>query len=114
MGTGFNKRKKQAKMMQEKSVQMQEQMKTLEVTGAAVNNLVEITINGDNDIVKVKIKPECVDPEDVEGLEDLIKAAHHDALKKLQKESPLSGGFPGMGGGMPGLQGLPGLGGLGL
>lgn len=115
MGTGFNKRKKQAKMMQEKIMQMQEQMKELEITGSSGNGLVEITLNGENEILRVKIKPECVDPEDVEGLEDLIKAAHSDAHKKLQKQSSLpTGGMPGLGGAMSGFPGMPDLSGLGL
>ncbi len=115
MGTGYNKRKKQAKMMQEELAKMQDKMKNLEVAGSAGNGLVEVTLNGDNEVIKVRIKPDCVDPEDVEGLEDLIKAACNDAQEKLKKESPMDlsnmmGGMPG--GGMPGMPGLGGLGGF--
>ncbi len=113
MGTGFNKRKKQAKMMQEQLKQMQEKMKDLEIVGTAANGLVEVVINGDNEVKRVKINPDCVDPEDVEGLEDLIKVAVNDAQEKLKKESPM--GMPGMGGGgMPNIPGMPDLGSLGL
>ena len=42
----------------------------------------------------LKIKPECVDPEDVEGLEDLIRAAYNDAVAKLEKTSMSDMGMP--------------------
>jgi DNA-binding YbaB/EbfC family protein len=87
MGTGFNKRKKQAKAMQEQMMQLQSQVKDIEVVGSAGNGLVEITLNGDNELKKIKIKPDCVDPEDVEGLEDLIAAAHRDAHSKVKEQS---------------------------
>ncbi|MFT4553849.1 MAG: DNA-binding YbaB/EbfC family protein [Chlamydiales bacterium] len=102
MGTGFSKKKKQAKKMQEEFSRMQDEMKNTEVTGKAGNGLVEITLNGENEIKKIKINPECVDPEDVEGLEDLIKAAHNDATKQLQSQQM----NPEMLGGLGGLSGL--------
>ena len=75
MGTGFSKKKKQAKMFQDTIAKMQEDMKNTEVTGQAGNGLVVVTVNGEHQLTNITIKPECVDPEDVEGLEDLIKAA---------------------------------------
>lgn len=103
MGTGFAKKKKQAKMMQGEFMKMQEKIKELEVEGTAGNGLVTIVLDGDNRMKKLVIKPECVDPDDIDGLQDLIKAAYGDALTKLQKESskgmpqlpPGMGGFPG-------------------
>jgi len=89
MGTGFSKRKKQAKMMQEQMMKMQEEMKNLEATGTAGNGLVTITINGDHEITAIKIKPECVDADDIEGLEDLIKAAYKHALDQIKEHSPM-------------------------
>lgn len=87
MGTGFAKKKKQAKMLQEQFSKMQTQLKETEVTGTAGNGLVSLTLNGEHELKQIKIKPECVDPEDVEGLEDLIKAAYGDALNKLKSET---------------------------
>ena len=86
-------------MLQSQLTQMQSQMQNTEVTGTAGNGLVSITLNGDNDLKSIVIKPDCVDPEDVEGLQDLIKAAYNDAKKKLQEHSPM----PNMAGGMPDL-----------
>lgn len=94
MGTGFSKKKKQAKALQEQFSQIQSQIKQSEATGVAANGLVTITLTGEHDLKQIKIKPECVDPEDIEGLEDLIKAAHHDAVNKLKAQQPT--GIPGM------------------
>lgn len=88
MGTGFSKKKKQAKMLQEQLTKLQSQMQTSEAIGSAGNGLVTLTLTGEHELKQIKIKPECVDPEDVEGLEDLIKAAYADAVNKLKAESP--------------------------
>ena len=93
MGSGFAKKKKEAKLMQQQLSKMQDEMSSLEVTGSAGNGLVQITLNGDGDLKKMSIKPECVDPEDIEGLETLIKAAHADAKKQIQEKSPKMPGF---------------------
>jgi len=101
MGSGFLKKKKQAKLFQQQLSQMQdtisEKLEAIEVTGAAGNGLVHITLTGSNEMKKIQIKPECVDPEDIEGLETLIRAAYNDAYAKLkeQTESPSAmSGFP--------------------
>lgn len=104
MGTGFSKKKKQAKMFQEQFSKMQEKMQETEVIGTSGNGLVTITLTGEHELKQIKIKPDCVDPEDVEGLEDLIKAAYKDALTKLKNESPK----------MPNLPGMPNLGSFGI
>ena len=71
MGSGYSKMKKQAKMFQEQMAKMQEDMQNLEVTGSSGNGLVQITLSGEKEIKKLSINPECVDPEDIEGLQDL-------------------------------------------
>lgn len=88
MGTGFAKKKKQARLMQDQLRKMQEQMQHTEVVGTAGNGLVTITLSGEEELKSIVIKPECVDPEDVEGLQDLIKAAHKDAMTKLKAQTP--------------------------
>lgn len=101
MGSGFLKKKKQAKMMQAQFSQMQEQLsgqlEQMEVVGSAGAGLVEITLNGANDMKRIKINPECVDKDDIEGLETLIKAAYTDACTKIKEQSEPSvmmGGMP--------------------
>ena len=97
MGSGFSKMKKQARMMQEQMAEMKKKMQTTFVTGSAGNSLVEITMNGDKEVSKVKISPECVDKDDIEGLEDLVMAAINDAAAKADEACP----SPGMGMGLP-------------
>lgn len=102
MGTGFSKKKKQARAMQQQFMDMQGKLNDLEVVGTAGNGLVTMTLNGEGQIKRLKIKPECVDPDDIEGLEDLIVSAHKEAQEKLKKESSLGlptlpEGFPDLG-----------------
>lgn len=97
MGTGFAKKKKEAREMQNQIGKIHEQMQNAEASGSAGNGLVTLTINGDKELKSIKIKPECVDPEDIEGLEDLIKAAYADAVRHLPKPQGLPFNFPGMG-----------------
>lgn len=88
--------------LQAQLAKMQEAVEAAEAEGKAGNGLVSITLNGGNDMVAIKIQPDCVDPEDVEGLEDLIKAAYQDALEKVREKT------------MQGMGGMPGMGGMGL
>jgi nucleoid-associated protein EbfC len=98
MGSGFAKKKKEARLLQQKFQEMQEKLKETLVTGTAGGGLVEVTLNGESEMVKIKIKPECVDPEDVEGLEDLVKAAYTEAQKKVTDMSEdAMPGMPGAG-----------------
>jgi DNA-binding YbaB/EbfC family protein len=87
MGTGFAKKKKQAKMFQEQLSKMQNDMQNAEAVGSAGNGLVTVTLNGEHEVKKIKINPECVDKDDIEGLEDLMKAAFNDAVSKLKDQS---------------------------
>ena len=90
MGTGFSKKKKQAKMFQAQFSEMQNKMQQTETAGSAGNGLVTLTLSGDYELKSIRISPECVDRDDVEGLQDLIKAAYNDAKKKLEADSPIS------------------------
>jgi hypothetical protein len=83
MGSGFSKMKKQARMMQDQFGQIRENFKKTEYSGSAGNGLVSITIDGEKSIKTLSIKPECVNPNDIEGLQDLIIAAFADAVQKL-------------------------------
>ncbi len=87
MGSGFAKKQKQARQMQEQLQKMQEEMKNSSFTGESGAGLVTVVLNGEKVLKKITIKPECVDPTDVEGLEDLIQAAFIDASKKAESDS---------------------------
>lgn len=78
---------KQAQAMQRKLQEAQEEIAETEVTGSAAGGMVEVTMTGDKTPVSVTIKPEAVDPDDVEMLEDMILAALNDANEKAEKLS---------------------------
>ncbi len=89
---------KQAQKMQQELQEAQESLKELEVTGTSGGGLVEVTMTCEKQLSAIKIKPEAVDPEDVEMLEDLIVAAFNDASGKADaiKEEKM-GKFAGLG-----------------
>ena len=84
-GGGFNMQQmmRQAQKMQEQMAQAQEELASVTVTGSAGGGMVEITLTGKREVESVSIKPEAVDPDDVEMLEDLVAAALGDALAKV-------------------------------
>lgn len=75
---------KQAQQMQSKMQEMQAKLETLEVEGVSGAGMVTMTLNGKGDLRRVKIDPKLADPADMEMLEDLIVAAHHDAKVKIE------------------------------
>jgi DNA-binding YbaB/EbfC family protein len=87
MGSGFSKLKKQAKQFEAQYEKMREDLKQQEVVGSAGGGLVTVTLTGDHALKRIEIKPACVDPNDVEGLQDLIKAAFDEANQKLEASS---------------------------
>jgi DNA-binding YbaB/EbfC family protein len=81
--------------------EVQEKIALTEYNGVSGGGLVNVTINGKSEMVKLKIDPSLATPDDVEILEDLIVAAFNDAKKKVDSET--EGSMSGMLGGM----GLP-------
>ena len=61
-----------------------EELEKLRATGSSGGNMVQVTINGKFEILDIKLDPICVDNRDVPMLQDLIKAAHHAAMDKMQ------------------------------
>ncbi|MCI5524028.1 MAG: YbaB/EbfC family nucleoid-associated protein [Spirochaetia bacterium] len=89
--------------MKEQLEKAQAQMQEITATGSSGGNMVQLTINGKFEIVDIHLDPICVDNRDVPMLQDLIKAAHHDAMYKIQEAlksqlGPMLGGmnFPGL------------------
>lgn len=77
---------KQAQQMQDRMAEMQEKLAQREAVGSAGGGLVQVTVNGKQEIKAVKIDPSLVDPAEVEVLEDLIVAAAADARGKMESE----------------------------
>ena len=98
-GGGMNMQQmmKQAQKMQEQMAKAQEELEEAEVEGYA-GGMVTVTMNGKKVMQSLSIKPEAVDPDDVELLEDLILAAYHDAYEKAEALEKEKMPFAGMGG----------------
>jgi nucleoid-associated protein EbfC len=89
---------KQAQEMQAKMAEIQAQLETLEMTGAAGGGMIQLTLNGKGDLKKIKIDKTLLVPEEIEVLEDLIVAAFNDARTKVsahaeQEMQKLTGGL---------------------
>ena len=102
----LNSLMKQAQKLQGDVARVQEELAKLECEGAAGGGLVTATVNGQFEVVRVKIDKSVVDPNDVGMLEDLITAAFNAAATKVRETSkakmqaamgPMAGmGLPGM------------------
>jgi len=97
---------KQIEQMQAQMMKAQEELGEMTVEGSAGGGAVTVVMNGHQQVQRVTIDPEFVDPEDVETLQDAIVAALHDAQQKAQdlmqsKMGAVTGGLGGLG--LPGL-----------
>ena len=107
-GGSMQKQLQQMQAMQRKMEMLQAEIDEKEVETTAGGGAVTAVVNGKKEIVRLEIKPEVVDPDDVEMLEDLIMAAINEAMRQMdeysqQSMSKITGGIGGMGG----LGGLP-------
>ncbi len=100
---GMHALMKQANQMQTRMKKMQEELAQRTFDGTSGGGAVTIQVNGDNQILNVRINPEVVQSGDVEMLQDLILAATNDALKTAKETSQkemekITGGlnFPGL------------------
>ncbi len=94
----INQIMKQAKKLQAKMAEMQEELAKKTVESSVGGGMVKVVANGRQEILSIKIDPEVVNPEDIEMLEDLILSAVNDALKRSQQMvseemSKLTGGL---------------------
>jgi len=80
---------KQAQQMQD---QMQRQMSSIRVEGSAGGGMVKAEMSGNKEILSITIDKEAVDPNDVEMLQDLVKAAVNEAARKVDEEMQSSMG----------------------
>jgi DNA-binding YbaB/EbfC family protein len=94
--------------LQTKMTKLQESMESKKISATSGGGMVTVTVDGKGRIKQVKIDPTCVDPRDVEMLEDLVLAAVSEAQTKASGEyeeemRKATGGLP------MNLPGLPGL-----
>ena len=87
--------------MQEDMETKQAEIENSEFTASAGGGAVEVRVSGKHEILGISIKPEVVDPEDVEMLEDLLLASLNEAIRKASEAmdremSSLTGGLGGL------------------
>ncbi len=91
---------RQAQKLQEQMAKTQEELDEREYTAQAGGGMVTVTAAGKGELKSIVINPECVDPDDVDILQDMILAAVNEAVRlgKEAREQELGKLSPGMGG----------------
>jgi DNA-binding YbaB/EbfC family protein len=95
----LNNLMRQAQQMQSRMQEMQAKAGDVLVDGVAGGGLVQLTLNGKNELTAIKLEKSLLDPNEVEVLKDLIVAAFNDAKAKLDKH--MADGMAKVRGGMP-------------
>ena len=91
-GMNINNLMKEAKKMQADIEKSQAELALKEFESTAGGGAVSVKVTGEKQIKEIKLKPEVVDPDDVEMLEDLILTCVNDALKKVDSAQAASMG----------------------
>ena len=94
---------RQAQKLQQQMAKMQEEIEAREFEATAGGGMATAKVNGKKELLSIEIKPEAVDPDDVEMLQDLVVAAVNEALRMAG--DAMEQGMGKMTGGM----GLPGF-----
>ncbi len=87
MSFNYGNMMKQAKIMQKKMEEIQEELKEMKFEASSGGGVVKVIANGDQEILEVKINKEMVDKDDLDMLEDMIMVASNDAIKQSKEES---------------------------
>ena len=66
---------------------MQQEQETMTYTASAGGGMVTASVNGKHELVNLEIKPEAVDPDDVEMLQDMVMAAVNEAMRTADTEA---------------------------
>lgn len=100
---GMQNLMKQAQQMQQKMATLQKELESREIETSSGGGMIKIKITGKQQITAITINKECVDPNDIASLEDLVKTAVNQAVKESQDMvsgamSKITGGIniPGM------------------
>ena len=99
----MNQMIKQAQKMQDQITELQEDIEAREFSATAGGGVVEVVLTGKKTIKSLNIKPEAVDPEDVEMLQDLIISAINEAVNNIENTTETEMGKITGGVSLPGL-----------
>lgn len=97
---------KRIQEMQQNMQTLQEKLAVAEYSASSGGGAVDVTVNGSHEIKKIAIKPEVVDPEDVEMLEDMLIAALNEAMRKADETAEREMGKITGGINIPGMNGM--------
>ena len=105
MGMGGNMQQlaRQAQKLQQQMTEKQAELEAQEFEASAGGGMVTAKVTGKKQLVALTIKPEAVDPEDVELLQDMVLAAVNEAIKQAEETVEREMGKITGGIGMPGL-----------
>jgi len=78
---------KQAKIMQQKLLEIRQELKKMEFEASAGGGAVKVRVNGGQEIVEVKIDKDMIDSGDMEMIEDMVMVAINDAIKQSKDEA---------------------------
>lgn len=87
MSFNYGNMMKQAKIMQQKMVEIQKELKEMEFEASSGGGAVKVKVNGEQEVIEVKINKEMVDLNDIEMIEDMILVAVNDAIKQSRDEA---------------------------
>ncbi len=82
MGGNMQQLARQAQKLQQQMQKTQEELDAREYEASAGGGMVSVKINGKKEVLAINIKPEAVDPDDVEMLQDMIMAAVNEAMRQ--------------------------------
>lgn len=77
----------QIQAMQQMMEKTQAEIEAKEVEASAGGGAVSVKVNGKKELIEVNLKPEVVDPDDIEMLQDLIIAAVNEAMRQVNEIS---------------------------
>ncbi|MEE1011087.1 MAG: YbaB/EbfC family nucleoid-associated protein [Acutalibacteraceae bacterium] len=76
---------KKIQEMQENMAAIQQEVEATEFSSSVGGGAVEVTVNGAHEVTAVNLKPEIVDPEDIDMLQDLIISAFNESIRKANE-----------------------------
>lgn len=97
---------RQAQQMQQRLQEAQEKMELITAEGSSGAGMVKVTLKGKGELASLSIDPSLLTPGDKEMVEDLVKAAHSDARRKLDEAmaEAMKNATGGLGGMLPGFK----------
>jgi DNA-binding YbaB/EbfC family protein len=87
MAFNYKEMMKQARLMQKQMEEIQEELKNTVFEASSGGGAVKVKVNGDQEVLEIKISKDVVDPATMDMLEDMVLVAVNDAIKQAKEES---------------------------